>query len=407
MRILFCHKNFPAQFGHVARALYEQHGIEAAFVSEVAGNSVPGLRRIVYRPKGGATRQTHYCSRTFENYVAHSHGVYEALQAESDLQPDLIVGHSGFGNTLFLRELFDCPIISYFEYFYHTHGSDMDFRPEQQPSEMDLLRARARNSCLLADLHNCDAGYSPTAFQRSLFPSEYQPKLHTIFDGIDTEFWKPGTSDQSRELTINGRRISADTRVITYVSRGFESMRGFDIFMQAAKRIAEARSDVLFVCTGSDRVCYGGDLKNSEYKSYREKVLAEDSYPDDRFLFTGMLPPQQLARLFQRSDLHIYLTVPFVLSWSMMNALACGCLVLASDTAPVREMIRSGENGLLADFFSPDEFATRALEVLESPDTFVPLRRQARQTVEQEYSMEVCLPRMLQLFRSVAASSTD
>lgn len=175
-------------------------------------------------------------------------------------------------------------------------------------------------------------------------------------------------------------------------------MRGFDIFMRVAKRICEARSDVLFVCVGSDRICYGGDLEHLKGQTYREHILAQDDYDPNRFLFTGMASPAELADILNLSDLHIYLTAPFVLSWSMMNALACGCTVLGSDTPPVREMIEDGKNGLLADFFDVDRFTELALRVLDDPQAYRPLGQAGEEMIRRDYSLEKTLPRMLDLY---------
>lgn len=236
------------------------------------------------------------------------------------MKPDLVVGHSGFGSTTFLADLYDCPIINYFEYYYHGRNSDLDFRPEIPVKELDLLRSRTRNAMILLDLQTCAAGYSPTQWQKSLFPVEYQPKIDAIFDGIDTNVWHRRKVPRQ----IGDRVIPPGTRIVTYVSRGFESMRGFDVFMKVAKRICDARKDVVFVCVGSDRVCYGGDMQRiSDAESYRDHILKQDNYDLSRFIFTGRVEPNQLADIISMGDLHIYLTVPFVLSWSLMNSLAC------------------------------------------------------------------------------------
>jgi hypothetical protein len=173
MNVLFVHQNFPAQFGHIARHLVKERGWTCSFVSQTPPGEVEGIRRIHYSPVGGARARTHYCSRTFENGIAHAHGVFEACKAQPDLQPDLIVGHSGFGSTLFLPELFPgVPIVNYFEYFYHPHGSDMDFRPEFAPAEIDFLRARARNAMILLDLATADRATAPhTSSARCSRPS--------------------------------------------------------------------------------------------------------------------------------------------------------------------------------------------------------------------------------------------
>ncbi len=398
MHILFVHQNFPAQFGHIASYLAKDHGFECTFVSERPAGIADGIERIQYKIQGGATEKNHFCSRTFENAIWHTNAVYDALKARPDVKPDLIVGHSGFGSTLFLRDLYDCPIINYFEYFYRPTNSDMDFRPEFASGEMVRLRSRARNAMLLLDLENCDQGYSPTSWQRDRLPNLFHEKVHAIFDGIDTAVWHRH-ADVPRVLA--GRELGPETKVITYVSRGFESMRGFDIFMKVAKRLCDERSDVVFVVIGEDRVCYGGDDKFTNGKTFKQWVLTQDDYDLDRILFPGRLPPDKLARLLSISDLHIYLTVPFVLSWSLMNSLACGAPMLASKTGPVEEMIKHGENGRLADFYDVDAFVEQANQLLDDPAEARRLGDAGSQMIREQYSLDHCLPKMLELYRSV------
>jgi glycosyltransferase involved in cell wall biosynthesis len=402
MHILFVHQNFPAQFGHVAQYLAERHGYRCTFVSEKPGGRVGNIDLVQYCIRGGATRQNHYCSRTFENTVWHTHAVYEALKARPDIRPDLIVGHSGFGSTLFLRELYECPIINYFEYFYRPRDSDMDFRLDFPSLELDRLRARARNAMLLLDLENCDRGYSPTQWQRDRLPKMFHDKVQVIFDGVETNLWKPGFHTAGSPRQVGKRVFPEDVRIVTYATRGMESMRGFDIFMRMAKTLCDRRKDVIFLIAGQDRICYGGDDKVTGKKSFKEWVLDQDKYDPARFIFLGLLPPQQLAQLFAIADLHVYLTVPFVLSWSLLNALACGATVLASNTAPVREVIEDGKNGLLADFFDVEGMAETANRVLDRPEDYRHLGRTGLEMIKDQYSMEVCLPRMVQMYETLA-----
>ena len=402
MHILFVHQNFPAQFGHIADYLAKNKGFRCTFVSEKPPGRVGGIERIQYRVKGGATERNHYCSRTFENTIWHSHAVFEAMKARPDIRPDLIVGHSGFGSTLFLKELYDAPIINYFEYFYRSQNSDMDFRPDFPSTELNALRARARNAMLLLDLENCDAGYSPTRWQRDRLPELFHGKVRVIFDGIDTNVWKPMTGLPRR---IGQVEIPKGKKIVSYATRGMESMRGFDIFMKAAKRIGERRDDVIFLVAGQDRVCYGGDQAViGEGKTFREWVLEQDSYDLSRFIFLDLIPPSALAQLFNLTDLHFYLTVPFVLSWSLMDALACGTTILASDTCPVREMIRHGENGLLAGFFDVDRMVELAESVLEDPESHRGLGVAGARMIRESYSLDVCLPKMLELYEDVGSA---
>ncbi len=399
MHVLFVHQNFPAQFGHVASHLVRRHGYRCTFVTERRAGKVGEVECVQYKVDGGATKQNHYCTRTFENTTRHSLAVYDAVKARPDLKPDLIVGHSGFGSTLFLRELFpDVPIINYFEYFYRTRGSDMDFRRDFPPQPLDFLRARARNATVMLDLDNCDAGYSPTEYQRSLFPKEYQGKIRAIFDGVDTTVWKE-MPDLPR--VVNGYAIPEGLKVVTYATRGMESMRGFDVFMRAAKKLCDRRADVIFLIAGQDRVCYGGDERFTGGKTFKEWVFAQAEYDQSRFVFLGLIPPIELAKLFNLTDVHIYLTVPFVLSWSLLDALACGATILASDTAPVREMIRTGENGVLFDFFDADALAELANQLLERKAEYKLLGKQAAKLIRDQYSVDVCLPKMVELYESV------
>ncbi len=399
MHVLFVHPNYPAQFGHVARELVRL-GHRCTCVTEKPPGIDAGVERVQYAPRGGATAQTPFHARTFVNAVGHTDGVYRALKARTDIRPDLVVGHSGFGSTLFLRELYpDAPVVNLFEYFYRPAGSDMDFRPDFPSTEGSRLRARARNAMILLDLDHCDLGYCPTAWQRSVFPREYQSKLRVVHDGIDTNLWRPRPA---ADRTVAGHVIPAGAKVVTYATRGMESMRGFDIFMAMAKRLADRRPDVVFLIAGQDRQAYGADDRVTGAKSFREWVMSRDSYDPERFVFTGLLPSAELAKLFNLTDLHVYLTVPFVLSWSLLNALACGATVLASDTAPVLEVVRHGENGLLADFFDADAMADAAGRVLDAPGDYRRLGAAGAELVRREYALDVCLPRMLGLYRDAA-----
>ena len=403
MHILFVHQSFPAQFGHIASHLVKHHGFRCTFVSQMAKGTVDGVRIIRYKPKGGATKSVHYCSRPFEDGTWNAHAVYSAMKSHPEVKPDLIVGHSGFGSTLFLADLYDCPIINYFEYYYRDRSFAMEPGSKRLARDKDFLRTRTRNAMILCDLQTCATGYSPTEWQRSLFPAEYQRKIDVIFDGIDRKVWRRRTVPR----WIGKCEIPAGMRIVTYVSRGLESMRGFDIFMKVAKRICDVRKDVLFVVVGSDHVYYGTDLERCKEKSFREHVMAQDRYDPDRFIFTGQILASQLAELLSLSDLHIYLTLPFVLSWSLMNSLAVGCTVLASDTQPVHEVIQHERNGLLAGFYDVDALTKQALRVLKSPDEFRPLGQAGVRLIDEKYSLAKTLPQMVKLYRRTVAGRKE
>lgn len=414
MHILYVHQNFPAQFGHIARRLVSDKGWKCTFISQTPGGNADGIEKIEYKLRSGATRQTHFCSRTFENSVWHCDAIYHTLRQRPDIRPDLIVGHSGFGSTLFLRELYgSTPILNLFEYYYTPHGleSDMDFRADLGwvlgPEK--YLRSRCRNAMILLDLQNCDGAYVPTRFQQSRFPQEYREKLRVLFDGVDRSIYhghggqlRPPPKDRPTRR-IGPVTIGPEMRIVTYVSRGFESMRGFDIFLRSTQRIQEQFPDVHFFVVGSDRVAYGGDEGYiAPAKTFKEWVLSREKFDLSRVSFIGRLEPADLGKLLAASDLHIYLTAPFVLSWSMMDAMSCGAVVLGSDTAPVREMIRDGENGLLADFFDVDRIAARAVEVLKDPQAYRSLGQAAEETIERDYSLDAVLPGMVRMYEQIA-----
>ena len=421
MHVLFVHPNFPAQFGHIAHHLALTQGWRCTFVSETpAGRAdFPGgglIEKLQYKPLGGATAQNHLATRTFENNVWHCDAVLRAVLARPDVTPDLIVGHSGFGSTLFLRELFPAvPCVNLFEYYYLPHDvqSDMTFRDDLgwAVAPEKFLRSRCRNAMILLDLQNCQVGYCPTGFQRSRFPNEYAAKLEVVFDGIDRAVWHgrgealrpPVDARPARRLC--GVDLPAGAKVLTYCSRGFESMRGFDVFMKAVRRITREVPDVHVMVAGTDRIAYGGDEQHLGGKTFKQWTLDlpdVKGYDASRVHFLGRVEPTDLATLLASSDLHVYLTVPFVLSWSMINAMGCGAVVLGSDTAPVREVITDGGNGLLADFFDPVDFADRAVRVLRDIAGHRELGRAAEATVAQRYALDVTLPQMLALYERAA-----
>ena len=396
MQILFVHPNFPAQFGPVGERFSKREDTQCVFVSRNASGHQRGFDCVPYQLRGGATKGNHYCSRTFENAVWNSHAVYETCKATPELSPDLIVGHSGFGSTAMLAELYDAPIVNLFEYFYRSRGTDMDFRPEYPSSELDRLRARMRNAMILVDSMTCEVGYAPTHFQRDLFPESVRGLLEVAHDGIETDIWYPREHDRS----VNGETFGPETRLVTYVSRGFESMRGFDQFIRAAKAILDQRDDVVFLVVGEEGTHYGNDKKHVGQLSFKEHIFKETGADESSFRFLGRLSRDELARVLSMSEAHIYLTVPFVLSWSMLNAMACGAPIVGSSTPPVAEVIADAENGVLVDFHEPADIAEGVLRVLDDAGLAKRLSENGLTTIHERYSMEVCFPRLEGLYAS-------
>jgi glycosyltransferase involved in cell wall biosynthesis len=405
MHILFIHQNFPAQFRYIAPRLIKDFGYRCSFVTERAEGELPGVEKILYKPRGGATVANHPLTRNFENTVAHAHGVYDALKARRDLAPDLIVAHTGFGSSLFVQYLFDAPLINFLEFFYHPVGQDLGFRPEMPVEEMNLLRTKTSNAMILLDVANCDRGWTPTHYQRDFFPPELRSKIDVIFDGIDTAvYFRKGDALQRVRAEL---QIPADHRIVSYVARGFEMMRGFDIFMKAAKRIYQQFDKVTFIVVGTDRIHYGSDFKFIREKTFRHHVLAQDEYDPTRFRFTGYVQQDRLADFLSAADAHIYLTEPFIASWSMVNAMSCGAVVVASDQTCVREYIEPGVDGLLENFFDFEAIAARVVEILKDPPAFRAIGDAAIKTVAEKFSLDVAMPRLKSLFERVAGQKRE
>lgn len=405
MKALFLHPNFPAQYRHIITALGANPNNQVVYgtKNERPEWKIPGVYKALFAPSRDARPETHHYVRPLENAVIHGQAVFrmaEQLKAQGFV-PDVVCGHSGWGPTLFVKEAFpDVPLLCYFEWFYHAQGSDADFDPAEPLSIDDMARIRVKNSPILLDLYTCDWGLSPTFWQRSQFPPELQSKLSVLHDGVDTDYFKP---DPKAKLVLPNIDLSGVEELVTYVSRGMEPYRGFPEFIEAIAYVQERRPNCHVAIVGSERVCYGKALPNN--MSYKEYMLKKIPLDLSRVHFLGSLPYALYLKVIQASDVHIYLTRPFVLSWSMIESLSTGCLVIGSDTPPVREVIEDGENGLLVDFFSPKQIADRIDEVLDSPTRMAELRAKARQTALERYALSDLLPKHLKLIEQVASGS--
>jgi glycosyltransferase involved in cell wall biosynthesis len=402
MRVLFLHPNFPAQYRHVATVLGHDPKNQVVFgtKNERPEWKIPGVKKALFNPSRDPHPGTHHYVRPLESAVLYGQAVFRMADQlkEQGFVPDVICGHSGWGPTLFVKDAFPgVPLLCYFEWFYHAYGSDANFDPSDPLSIDDVARIRIKNAPILVDLYSCDWGLSPTYWQRSQFPPEFQSKISVMHDGVDTDYFKP---NPGAKLVLPNLDLSHVDELVTYVARGMEPYRGFPEFIESVAYIQERRPNCHVVVVGSDRVCYGKSLPDG--KSYKEHMLEKVPLDLSRVHFVGALPYGQYLKVIQASQAHIYLTRPFVLSWSMIESLSTGCLVIGSDTQPVREVIEHGKNGLLADFFSPQEIADRVDEVMDHPDRMAELRKNARQTVLERYALKDLVFRHIQLIEDVA-----
>jgi glycosyltransferase involved in cell wall biosynthesis len=409
MHVLFIHEAFPAQFGRLALELTRRFGWRCDFLVEefslcpAPTQDMLQTLKIEKLPVSAESRAQRLIPwpQMYGHYLELCRVVFETIRARPGPQPDLVVAHGGCGAPiLFLPEILSCPLVVYCEYYFAASHCDLSYRIDLPPAEPAPFYPRCINAITLAGLVPCTAGYAPTQWQRQRFPKRFWPKIEVHFDGIDTELYRPHPAAR----VIAGKTVPPGVRIVTYVARGLESMRGFDQFMKVAKRLDRERSDVFFVVIGGDKVHYGWDqFHTGGQPSFKTWVLEQDDYDLSRFLFLEHVPPEQLADILCLSDLHIYLTVPFVPSWSLFNALACGCVVLASDVEPVREIIEPGRTGLLAPFFDIERLTESALGVLADPASHQPLRQEARTLIEERYSLDVTVPRLRDYFERVKA----
>lgn len=396
MRILFLHPNFPAQFRHVAAAIAKDSRHQVVFGTSRRDGRLSGVTKALYRPAREAHAETHHYVRPLESAVLQGQSVFrmaEQLKARGFV-PDVVYGHSGWGPTVFMKDAFpNAKLLCYFEWFYNAHGSDADFDPAEPLSNDDAARIRIKNAPILVDLYSCDRGISPTYWQRQQFPSEYQSKITVLHDGIDTHVFRPKPGAKLVLPRIN-LDLSDVKELVTYVARGMEPYRGFPQFIEAVALLQQRRPHCHVVIVGENRVAYGKPLSNG--KTYKDLMLEKFPLDLSRVHFTGHLPYDEYLQVLQASSAHVYLTRPFVLSWSLMESLSVGCLLVASRTAPVTEVIQDGVNGLLADFFSPEEVADRLEEALNHPDRMSAIRTNARETIQARYDLSQLLPQHLQ-----------
>lgn len=411
MHVLFVHRAFPAQFGQLALELTRRYGWQCScLVGNLSQCPTPTpemLQRLTLVPIPLSaeiqSRHTPPWPQIFGQTLEVGQAVFEVVRARPELRPDLVVGHGGLTPLLFLRELLSCPFVDYLEYYFAPRRRDLTYRIDLAPAELAPFFPRCINAGTLVNLLACDAGYSPTHWQRDSFPQRFRQRIEVHFDGVDTNLYRPRPvpAEQASHL-LGGRSLLAGTRVVTFVARGLESMRGFDLFMRLAGRIARERANVLFVVAGDEETYYGWDRLRTGGLSFKQWVLNQGQYDLTRFVFLGHVEPERLAEVLALSDLHVYLSVPFVLSWSLFDALASGCVVLAGDVAPVREVIEPERTGLLEPLFDDDRLAATALRILDDPAAFRPLGQAARALVEEKYSLDVAVPSLKDFFERMA-----
>jgi len=410
MQLLFVHQNFPGQFRHLAPALAARgHQVCALGITAQA---LPGVRLLRYKPQRGNAPGVHPLAMEFETKVIRGEACAKAMLAlrADGFSPDVVVAHPGWGEAMFVKDVWPrTRLLCFVEYHYRAEGGDVGFDPEfAAGGEIDArARQRVKNANNLIALDAMDRGLSPTRWQASTVPDAYRDRIEVIFDGIDTRVVKP---DPAATFVVGAgtpaeRTLRAGDEVLTFVNRNLEPYRGYHVFMRALPEIQRRRPNAITLIVGGDEVSYGA--KPPQGTTWKQRFLDEvrDRVDLDRVFFLGRIPYPDFVRLLQVSACHVYLTYPFVLSWSCIEAMGAGCAVVGSDTEPVREVIEHGRNGLLVDFFDRERLAATVSEVLQDPARYAALREAARRSVVERYDLSsVCLPRQVALVESLGAA---
>jgi glycosyltransferase involved in cell wall biosynthesis len=381
MRFLFVHQNCPGQYVHYVRHLLARNGHEVFFLTAPNSNEIPGLRRVNYLPQAASTPGIHPDAVDFESSMIRARSAHDrALQlAGMGMQPDVIIGHNGWGEMLHMRDIWpETPSIAYFEFFYQTRGLDVDFDPEFPMAQDKRSQVRVKNAINLLGLEAATIGQTPTHFQRATYPAWAQDRIEVIPEGAALEVFCPdATASFALPAARRRWRAGAGRRVLTFVARNLEPYRGFHIMLRALPAILAATPDLDVVLVGGDGVSYGAACEAGSWKAH---FLAEVGPGLDlrRVFFAGHLDYGQYRRLLQVSAAHVYLTYPFVASWSLREAMATGCAIIASDTDPVREFIAHDENGLLVPFHDTAALAAAVTRMLADAALAARLRGAAR-----------------------------
>ncbi len=404
MRFLFVHQNFPGQYLHLLRYLGAAREHEILFLTDENNNAISGVRKLVYRLGREPCKDAHRNVREIEPALIRAEAVARAATQLRGLgfQPDIIIGHHGWGEMLDLCDVWPgTPMLGYFEFFYHTDGLDVGFDPEFPIAPQMLSNIRAKNTVNLLALNLSGHGQTPTRFQHATYPDWARSRISIVPEGADLALCAPDLAVARAPFSIKDVTVTPGEKLVTFVARDLEPYRGYHVMMRALPHLMQARRDVRVILVGGDGVSYGAKLANGTWRDYFFNEV-KDRLDTSRVHLLGRIDYGDYRRLLQRSDAHVYLTYPFVASWSLREALASGCAVIGSDTEPVREFIRDGDNGLLVPFHEPARLAEGVLSVLEDRALAERLRANARDYAERHLAMDYYLERMARLIEQLS-----
>lgn len=406
MKYLFIHQKFPGQYRHIIKYLASQDNnqIIALGIEELQEEMPNNVQYLRYGINRGNTEGIHQWLLEIDSKIIRAEACTNAAYKlkKGGFEPDIICAHPGWGEALFIKEIWPhIPLLSYQEFYYNTTGFDFGFDKRNEiPSWEEKARVKMKNTNPLLMLDISDWNVSPTKFQRCTFPQIYQERISVIHDGIDTDRLKPMNTN-AKMIMPNGKILEQKNKIITFVNRSLEPYRGIETLIKAIPYIQEKDNEAELVIIGDERgSSYGASPKEGTWK---DRYLNDISghYSKSKVHFVGHLDYNEYIALLQMSSCHIYLTYPFVLSWSMLEAMSTGLCVIGSRTSPVTEIINNGENGIITDFFDSKELANNIIEVLANEELRRCMGSRARNKIIDEYSIKVCLPKQLALIEAV------
>lgn len=405
MKALFIHQNFPGQFRHLATHLARQPGWQVQAIGLNAAPGLPGVGLWRYRPHRSAGMQTHPYARVFESAVLHGQQVLRMLlrARKAGYRPDVVIAHPGWGESLYVKQAYPrVPLIHYCEYYYHPHGADADFDPEFPLTPHAEAAIESRNAVHLLNLEHCDLGVVPTRWQLGLQPLAYRGKLRVIHEGIDIA--RLGPDPGARLVLPDGQVPRAGDPVITYVARNLEPYRGFHQLVRALPAVLEQNPGCHVAIVGGDGVSYG--RRPADAPDWRTRLVRENPMDTSRVHFLGKVDYDTYRTVLQTSAVHVYLTYPFVLSWSLLEAMATGCAIVASATAPVREVLVDGSSALLVDFMDRATLQQGIRTLLENRPLARELGAGARRAAKP-YGAEQGTNRWMGVIQSLSVRAID
>lgn len=406
MQILFIHQGFPGQYLHIIRylALDRSNILVGLGLVPRPSNLPQNFLYYQYFLSRGTSKSTDFLAQEFEAKTIRAFACASKLDElkKDGFIPNIICAHPGWGESLLIRAIYpDVPLLSYQEYFYRLSGFDYGFDPEHLPDSALLSRSKLllKNTHLLSVLEDSTHNVTPTYFQKSSFPAKFHTNISVLHDGVIV----PDLNAPPRDLFLGTKLLTKDSKIITFINRTLEPYRGCHTFIRSIPLIFENHPDAFILIIGSrEGTSYGSPPEGSDSWGDIYFKTIEGMYPSDRVFFTGSIPYDVLSNIFRLSSCHIYLTYPFVLSWSLLDAMAHCVPIIASATAPVMELIQHENNGLLVDFFDPKQLADRVSEVLNDPFSFCDMSTNARELIVDRFSINHCVPSHISLINAVA-----